>query len=68
MRWTRERSGAATEGLVGVFVAGGMGGESTSRTRLDNPKRANSASPLLEVEPYSDCLTVFARFAGILLP
>src|SRR3954462_2179230 len=66
MRWTRERSGAATEGLVGVFVAGGMGGESTSRARTGNPKDANSASPLVEVEPYGDCLNVFARFAGIL--
>ena len=30
MRWTRERSGAAVVGLAGVFVAGGMGGESTA--------------------------------------
>ena len=66
MRWTRERSGAATDGLVGVFVAGGMGGESTSRTRTGNPKLANSAAPLVEVEPYGDCLNVFVRFAGIL--
>ncbi len=40
MRWTRERSGAATAGLGGVFVAGGMGGESTSRARTGKPKRA----------------------------
>src|SRR3954464_1787180 len=30
MRWTSERSGAAVMGLAGVFVAGGMGGESTA--------------------------------------
>jgi hypothetical protein len=30
IRWTRERSGAAVVGLAGVFVAGGMGGESTA--------------------------------------
>src|SRR3954451_19341533 len=66
VRGTRDRSGAAMDGLVGVFVAGGMGGESTSRARTGNPKRANSASPLVEVEAYSACLTVFARFAGIL--
>ena len=35
MRWTRERSGAATVGLAGVFVAGGMGGESTALARGD---------------------------------
>ena len=29
MRWMKVRSGAATSGLLGVFAAGGMGGEST---------------------------------------
>jgi hypothetical protein len=35
MRWTRERSGAAVMGLEGVFVAGGMGGESTALAAAD---------------------------------
>jgi hypothetical protein len=35
MRWTRERSGAAVVGLAGVFVAGGMGGESTALGAAD---------------------------------
>ena len=29
IRWTSERSGAATKGFTGVLVAGGMGGEFT---------------------------------------
>src|SRR5688572_14695929 len=43
IRWTRLRSGAATPGLVGVFVAGGMGGESTSQNRVDKARRVNSS-------------------------
>ena len=39
MRWTRERSGAAVVGLAGVFVAGGMGGESTALGAADKTPR-----------------------------
>src|SRR4051795_10444712 len=66
IRWTRLRSGAATPGLVGVFVAGGMGGESTSHKRADKPPGANSAAPQLEVQEYSGDLTVKPCFAGLL--
>ena len=65
IRWVSERSGAATAGLGGVFVAGGMGGESTSRTRGDKPKEANSAEPQVEVQPHGGHLTVTAGFAGL---
>src|SRR3712207_4201292 len=65
IRWTRERSGAATAGLVGVFVAGGMGGESTSVRRPDKANDANSHKPPVEVEAYGDRLTVTQRFAGV---
>ena len=49
IRWTSERSGAATEGLAGVFVGGRHGGESTSERRAGNPNSTNSARPQLEV-------------------
>ena len=39
IRWTRERSGAAVVGLAGVFVAGGMGGESTALGSLRQDPR-----------------------------
>src|SRR5215218_9779345 len=58
IRWTRLRSGAATPGLVGVFVAGGMGGESTSQNRAHKAPHTNSAAPQLEVQDYSGDLTV----------
>ena len=66
MRWTRERSGAATEGLVGVFVAGGMGGESTSVPGFDKPQGTNSPRPQVEVKDYAGELTVTGGFAGLL--
>src|SRR3954453_9671072 len=50
MRWTRERSGAAVVGLIGVFVAGGMGGESTALGAADKGSSANSPAPELEVQ------------------
>src|SRR5215217_2717002 len=65
IRWVSERSGAATAGLGGVLVAGGMGGESTSRTRVDKAKAANSAEPQVEVQPHGGHLTVTHAFAGI---
>src|SRR5215217_3718669 len=65
IRWVRERSGVATAGFVGIFVAGGMGGESTSRARPGNPKAANSARPLVEVQPHGGHLTVTFYFAGL---
>src|SRR5687767_5907823 len=49
MRWTRDRSGAA-ECFVGEFVAGGMGGDYTSREPPCKPTWANSAQASLEVE------------------
>src|SRR3954470_4041157 len=49
MRWTRERSGAAVVGLAGVFVAGGMGGESTALGAADKVLRANISRGELEV-------------------
>ena len=54
--------------MGGVFVAGGMGGESTSRAHADKVKSANSARPQLEVQPHLGHLTVTARFAGIFQP
>src|SRR5215217_807979 len=68
IRWVSERSGAATAGLGGVLVAGGMGGESTSHARADKAKAANSARPQLEVQPHGGHLTVTARFAGLFQP
>src|SRR3954452_21497920 len=50
MRWTRDRSGAAVVGLAGVFVAGGMGGESTALGAADKGHPPNSPSPELEVQ------------------
>jgi hypothetical protein len=52
MRWTRDRSGAA-ECFVGEFVAGGMGGDYTSRERACKPTWANSARPEVEVETHA---------------
>src|SRR3954463_4198403 len=49
MRWTRERSGAAVVGLVGVFVAGGMGGESTALGAADKGPVRNIGRRELEV-------------------
>src|ERR687890_1769258 len=65
IRWVSERSGAATAGLGGVLVAGGMGGESTSRTRGDKAKAADSAEPQVEVQPHGGHLTVTGEFAGL---
>src|SRR5262245_23332568 len=66
MRCIRERSGAATMGLVGVLVAGGMGGESTSVSGLNKPRGTNSPRPLVEVKPSTGELTVRRSFAGLL--
>src|SRR4051794_3647777 len=66
MRCTRERSGAATRGLAGVLVAGGMGGESTSVPRFDNPLGTNSPRPQVEVKPRAGELMVTGGFAGLL--
>src|SRR4051795_7961106 len=68
IRWTRERSGAATVGLVGVFVAGGMGGESTSHIRERKPTGRNPTAPLVEVQDSLGHLTVIGRFAGLFCP
>src|ERR671916_552136 len=68
IRWVSERSGAATAGLGGVLVAGGMGGESTSRTRADKAKALNSARPPVEVQPHGGDLMVTHRFAGLFQP
>ena len=57
MRWTRERSGAAVVGLAGVFVAGGMGGESTALRAADKTPTANSSAPEVEVHRYGGDLT-----------
>src|ERR671916_2976400 len=68
IRWVSERSGAATAGLRGVLVAGGMGGESTSRTRADKTKGPNSARPLVEVQRHGGHFTVTFHFAGLFHP
>src|SRR3954447_20278517 len=65
MRWTRERSGAAVVGLAGVFVAGGMGGESTALRAADKGLTSNSHGPELEVHRYGGHLTVRVGFAGL---
>src|SRR3954451_15446559 len=65
IRWTRERSGAATEGLAGVLVAGGMGGESTSVPGIDKALGTNSPRPQVEVKPHAGELTVTGGFAGL---
>ena len=55
MRWTRERSGAAVVGLAGVFVAGGMGGESTALGAADKGPEGNMAPSELEVQSCKRC-------------
>src|SRR3954467_528890 len=67
MRWTRERSGAAVVGLAGVFVAGGMGGESTAPTAADKGRARNSCLPQVEVQADRAELTVSRAFAGLFL-
>src|SRR3954454_24011791 len=67
MRWTRERSGAAVVGLAGVFVAGGMGGESTARRAADKGRARNSCLPQVEVQSARSPLAVSTKFAGVLL-
>src|SRR3954447_19901514 len=67
MRWTRERSGAAVVGLAGVFVAGGMGGESTAPTAADRGGARNSCLPQVEVQADRAELTVSRAFAGLFL-
>ena len=68
MRWTSERSGAATDGLAGVLVAGDMGGESTSVPGFDKAVGTNSPRPQLEVKDYAGELTVTGGFAGLFEP
>src|SRR3954454_8227602 len=68
MRWTRDRSGAAMPGLLGVFVAGAMGGESTSRLESGKPWVGNSPSPQVEVEEYGGHLKPRRLFAGVFYP
>src|SRR3954453_19461350 len=63
IRWTRERSGAATPGLIGVFVAGGIGGECTSLIREGKLSGKNPTGPQVEVQDSLGHLTVFAHFA-----
>src|SRR3954471_13782697 len=65
MRWTRERSGAAVVGLAGVFVAGGMGGESTALGAADKGSPANSPAPELEVQSCCRGVNETPAFAGI---
>jgi hypothetical protein len=48
MRWTSDRSGAA-ECLEGEFVAGGMGGDYTSRNAACNARSAKMDRPQVEV-------------------
>src|SRR4051795_1636909 len=67
MRWTRERSGAAVLGLAGVFVAGGMGGESTALAASDKGIPANSPAPELEVQSCWRRVNATLRFAGLFL-
>src|SRR5262245_19008186 len=67
MRWTRERSGAAVVGLAGVFVAGGMGGESTALAASDKGRITNIGLGELEVHISTGVLTRSRWFAGLLL-
>src|SRR3954465_10445389 len=66
MRWTRERSGAAVVGLVGVFVAGGMGGESTALRAADKGRWANIGPPEVEVHRCREITRITRAFAGVL--
>jgi hypothetical protein len=59
MRWTRDRSGAA-ECFEGEFVAGGMGGDYTSRTTACKAPREKMGRPEVKVETRPHCLTVNA--------
>src|SRR5215203_4793099 len=65
MRWTRERSGAAVVGLAGVFVAGGMGGESTALGAADKGPMAKSSGPQLQLQTTLGDLTPSPAFAGL---
>src|SRR3954447_17784932 len=65
MRWTRERSGAAVVGLAGVFVAGGMGGESTALGASDKGSSSNIHGRELEVHLTGGGLTGSPGFAGL---
>src|SRR3954454_12768318 len=65
MRWTRERSGAAVVGLAGVFVAGGMGGESTALGATDKGRAGNIGRRELEVHRCERGLTRSPSFAGL---
>src|SRR5689334_10656254 len=65
MRWTRERSGAAVVGLAGVFVAGGMGGESTALRATDKGWSPNILGRELEVHLHGGGLTRSPVFAGL---
>src|SRR4051794_18073921 len=53
MRCCNDRSGAATDGLEGLFTAGGTGGESTQPTGAFNRNGPNSPRPQVEVESRS---------------
>jgi hypothetical protein len=59
MRWTRDLSGAA-ECFEGEFVAGGMGGDYTSRKAACKPSRKKIRRPELEVETRPPWLMVNA--------
>src|SRR3954467_610149 len=65
IRWSRERSGAATMGLVGVLVAGGMSGDSTSLRDGDKAQEQHLALPKPEVQRCGGHLTPRPAFAGI---
>src|SRR3954464_2515472 len=65
MRWTRERSGEAVVGFAGVFVAGGMGGESTALGATDKGHPPNSPSPELEVQSCCGRVNATPAFAGV---
>src|SRR5689334_2398955 len=67
MRWTRERSGAAVVGLAGVFVAGGMGGESTALGASDKASGRNIIPPELEVQCFRVGSNATRAFAGLFL-
>src|ERR1700742_2686093 len=65
MRWTRERSGAAVVGFAGVFVAGGMGGESTALGASDKGPGRNIIPPELEVHCFRGREIATHVFAGV---